>query len=298
MAEYQAGHYDSAAEKLLQVYATVPLPSSARNAARAVAKQGKLVKATQLYLDCVRMQPSELWRANLQQTAQAECEQERSALLTRVARLSVVLHGATYSDVTIRIDNEPVPAALNSAEQLLDPGAHHITAERGEQTVAQDLELSEGQRSQAELTFESPAVAPVPEPVRVVTPTPATRVAAPPNPGARTETQADARRKTWAIVSGTVGAVGLGVATGMILSAEHTYSNANCREDNHCTAGGANSRDHAIHTANWSMLPLGIGLAGLGAGITLWFAKPSRDRERPSAGLLLAPNQLGVQGGF
>lgn len=287
MADFEAGRYDAAAEKLLQVYATVPLPSSAHNAARALAKQGKLVKAAGLLFECTQMQPSELWRGKIQQTVQEDCERERSALLARTPRLTVVLHGADYGEVDITIDDLPVPAGLSRAEQLVDPGKHHIAAARGTQTAVQDIELAEGQRSQAELTFETPAAVPV-------TSGPAPATAAP----RHTEARRGSNRKTWAIVSGAVGVVGLGVGTGMVLMAEHKYSNAGCGDNNQCSRAGADDRSSAIHTANWSMLPLGIGLAGVGAGLTLWFMKPSGDNERPSTGLVVSPNQVGVRGRF
>jgi len=93
--------------------------------------------------------------------------------------------------------------------------------------------------------------------------------------------------------------VGLGVGTGMVLLAEHTYSNAECGENNVCSNFGASDRRSAIRTANWSMLPLGIGLAGLGAGVTLWLTKPAiSGSEHTAAGLLVSPNQLGVCGRF
>ena len=53
--DYEAGEYETAAEKLLSAYQVVKLPTVALHTARALAKVGKLVEASEVYLQATRL---------------------------------------------------------------------------------------------------------------------------------------------------------------------------------------------------------------------------------------------------
>jgi len=55
--------------------------------------------------------------------------------------------------------------------------------------------------------------------------------------------------------------------------------------------------DEAHSRANLATIPLGIGIVGLAAGVTLWLTAPST-KEGPVAGLWLTSNQLALRGRF
>jgi hypothetical protein len=150
---YDEGRYDDAASKLLQSHHAVKVPTLARDAARALAKQGKLLAAAELYLEATRLTPNELWRGNVQQQAQREADQERNALLPRIPRLKILLNVATAHDTQVTVDDRAVPEALMGTEQFADPGKHQVVAKRGKQVAEQSIELKEGEHQQIVLRF-------------------------------------------------------------------------------------------------------------------------------------------------
>jgi hypothetical protein len=98
-----------------------------------------------------------------------------------------------------------------------------------------------------------------------------------------------------------VGVVGLGVGTALVVSAKTTYSDADafCDATNRCwDPRGVSLRHDAISRANLAAIPFGIGLAGLGVGLTLWLTAPSPTKERPRAALFLSPTDVTLRGRF
>jgi len=128
-------------------------------------------------------------------------------------------------------------------------------------------------------------------------------VAAPeekPGFNASSEHHSGSQQKTWALVSGGLGIVGVGIGTGLLVSAANTHSKANCDSNNVCpTLTDKSLLDTAHNRANVATVPLAIGIVGLAAGVTLWLTAPSiKDAQTPAVGLMLAPTQVGVQGRF
>jgi serine/threonine-protein kinase len=123
-----------------------------------------------------------------------------------------------------------------------------------------------------------------------------------PPPSTPADSSSRSHQKTWALVSAGVGVVGVGIGTVLLLSAESTYSKSNpyCGSNNKCTdPQGVTYRKDAISRANLATIPMGIGLAGLGAGLTLWLTAPStKEADRPVAGLSLSPNEVTIRGRF
>lgn len=207
-------------------------------------------------------------------------QQRADALLPRLSYVTITVQQPTPGQ-TIKCDNVEVPPAAWGTALPLDNGTHHIEAVAPDkkpwtQTVALN---QDGSKVDAQIPPLQDTTVPVPSVAH--------------------GTHRSSTRTTWAIISGAVGVAGLGIGAGMVLSAEHTYSNADCGANNQCSKSGAADRSSAIHRANWSMLPLGICLAGIGTGLTFWFVKPLNQRsERPVAGLMLSPNELAVRGRF
>ena len=179
LSAYDAGRYDEAAEKLVRAYQVVKVPTFARNAARALAKQGRLVAASELYLEATRLTPNERWRGDLQQIAQRDAAEERAVLLPRIAHLKVVLTGATAHETQVTVDDVTIPEALVGMEQFADPGSRRVVAKRGAQTVEQRVDLREGEHRELALRFEAATTTPAVQPQPIVSP-----VAAPAPPPA------------------------------------------------------------------------------------------------------------------
>jgi serine/threonine-protein kinase len=108
------------------------------------------------------------------------------------------------------------------------------------------------------------------------------------------------QQKTWALVSAGIGVVGVGMGTGLLISAASTHSQASsdCDSNNVCqSTNGKSLLDEAHSRANLATIPLGIGIVGLAAGVTLWLTAPST-KEGPVAELWLTSNQLALRGRF
>jgi hypothetical protein len=83
--DYQAGKYGEASEKLGRAFEILRVPSLGLWSARALAKEGKLVEASERYLDVSRLDATKGDTA-VQKQAQAEAASEREALQPRWAR--------------------------------------------------------------------------------------------------------------------------------------------------------------------------------------------------------------------
>jgi hypothetical protein len=119
-------------------------------------------------------------------------------------------------------------------------------------------------------------------------------------PEAGTQASTWPQQKTWALVSAGIGVVGVGIGTGLLISASSTHSQANCDANNVCpTPNDKSLLDTAHNRANVATIPLGIGVVGLATGVTLWLTAPStKEGPQPVAGLSFAPNQVAVHGRF
>lgn len=289
LAAYDAGRYDEAAQKLLQAYGAVKVPTFARNAARALAKQGKLVAAAELYLQATRLEPNELWRGDLQQQAQQESAVERAALLARIARLQIALEGASSQDTSVTVDNEAVPAALVGADQFADPGLHHVVGKHGARTVDQSIELREGEHGQVVLRFTV---------AREPAPTLAPPV--PPAQAAPTSVKQSNLRRTVGWVSLGVGAAGVtvGAVTGIALLVKQSHLHADGCAGSVCTkqseASGVNSFNSLRPVASVGFIAGGV-LAATGVALLWW---PERHESQSNVGVSLGPGSLAVQGRF
>jgi hypothetical protein len=223
--------------------------------------------------------------------------QRAVALTTRLSFLTVsVPH--PVAGLVVKRDGTPISPESWGVPLPVDPGAHQIEATAPDKKPYQTsvevvLEAEKGE-------LELPALQslpPRPKPVSIVPPevrrARAARVAA--------VSARSSRQKTLALISAGVGVVGLGVGAALVVSAETTYSDSNafCYANNRCTdPRGVSLRHDAIARANLAAIPVGIGLAGLGVGLTLWLTAPSAPKERPVAGLSVSPTQVALRGRF
>jgi hypothetical protein len=95
--DYDAGRYESAAKKLLQAYEVVRVPTLAVYTARALAKTGRLVQASELYLEAQRIKPKPDWPP-IQAKMQQEAKQARTELLERIPRVKIQVERARIED--------------------------------------------------------------------------------------------------------------------------------------------------------------------------------------------------------
>ena len=290
LAAYDAGRYDEAARLLLQAYRAVKVPTTARNAARALAKQGKLVAAAELYMQAAHLEPNELWHGKVQQQAQHEAAEERAALLPRIARLKISIEGASSKEFTVTVDDIAVPEAILGTDQFADPGVRHLVAKRGAETVKESVSLKEGEHGQIVMRFKAAAA-----------PAPATKIATqdsvkfddkPSKPVAQGKTR---RTVGWIGVGVGSAGVAVGAITGILLISKRSSLNSAgcttvCTDSNQ--TGNANSFNSLRSVSSAGFIAGGVVAA---AGITL-LVWPSHSDA--TVGVRVGPSNLSLQGSF
>jgi hypothetical protein len=87
------------------------------------------------------------------------------------------------------------------------------------------------------------------------------------------------------LISGGVGIVGFGVATGFGLSARATYSESEpeCSATNVCTPRGLDLRDSAYARSTVATVAFGVGVAGAVGAVALWLTAPAASRAPEEA---------------
>ena len=280
-----AGRYDAAIQKLTQAYEMAKVPALARNIARALVKEGKLVAACEYYRDAIQLEPNPLWREQIQQKAQQDAREERAQLVPRLAHLRITIEGA--SDATVSVDGVEMPGSLIANEQPVDPGKRHVVARRGSLVVEQNVDVKEGEHRQVVLKL-----------VDKTAPTPAIAAFSSVNSGSTTKSKSSAQ-STLGWVSLGIGAAGLVVGGGAGIIAEVQLSKLykdGCH-DRWCPSSYSGRVDNYNRLLTVSTVGFVVGAVGTAAGVTLLLTSPKRQSDAP-VGLWVGPSTVALQGGF
>ncbi|WP_052376683.1 hypothetical protein [Chondromyces apiculatus] len=144
--------YAAALDKFDIANQLTPAPTLAVRSARCLVQLGRLVEASERYLDVVRMKVPA--NAPFQhKKAQVEALDEREQLLPKIPSLLLNLDGPLGKGVEVSLDGKPFPAALLGQKQPLDPGKHEIAAVRKDYTLRRSIDLREGQQETLTLKF-------------------------------------------------------------------------------------------------------------------------------------------------
>ena len=300
---YDAGRYDEAVEKLSKAYEVVHVPTLAVNEARALAKVGKLVAASELYLEATRIPKEKSWQST-QEDAQRDAEKERNDLLPRIPRLKIIFKGATAADVSVSIDGAAVPQALVDSEQVVDPGERMVEGKRGNEVVKQSITLKEGDHGQVMLQFAQAAAPAAPiktnVPAQPNNPTQPTTV--PMNPPPAKENKGGNGKKVVGWMGVGLGGAGLvvGAVSGILASSKRSslLDSGTCSVDGrHC----ASSQSNDVNAYNSLRTVSSVGFIAGGVlavtGVTLLLTAPKQESQ-PRVGLWMAPSSAGLYGGF
>jgi len=305
LSAYDRGRYDEAAQKLLRAYQIAKVPTFARNAARALVKQGRIVAASELYLEATRLVRNEMWRGEMQQQAQREAANERAAVLPRIAQLKIVLEGASAQDTQVSLDGVVVPEALLGTERLTDPGKRHIVAKHGERTLEQDVTLAEGEHQEVTLRFPSDQAAPGATQLRTSLSKQRTSLAPAASASAKSDVApvpAQGRRtqQTLGWVGIGVGAVGVvaGAGSGIAALLLRSGMKSDGCSDTVCNNSSLQGRVDT-YNAMLTVSTVGFIVGGVGAaiGTTLLLTSP-RSESSTTVSLLVTPGSVAVAGGF
>jgi hypothetical protein len=158
---FEAGNVAGALEKFNLADSLVPAPTLGLRAARCLALLGRLVEASERYLDVTRMQLDRNAPAVMRK-AQAEALAERDKLLPTIPSLDVTIEGPTGAGVTVIIDAKAVPPALLGQKRPVDPGTHRVEAKRADTTVAREVTLKLAEAG--EVTLKLPPLPAKPKP--------------------------------------------------------------------------------------------------------------------------------------
>ncbi|WP_438017615.1 tetratricopeptide repeat protein [Sorangium sp. So ce315] len=159
LALYDRGEYEAALDKLGRADELIQAPTIGLYAARCLEQLGRLIEASERYLQVSRMQldasASDVFKA-----AVADAEKAYNDLKPRIPKLAVAVRGAPEREVQITIDGKPVPPALVGVSRPVDPGKHVVEGAWAGRVVRQEITLSE--RNETAVALEFPAAPPKP----------------------------------------------------------------------------------------------------------------------------------------
>ncbi len=158
---FEAGNIAGALEKFNLADSLIPAPTLGVRAARCLQLLGRLVEASERYLDVTRVQ-LDRYAPQVMRKAQAEALAERDKLLPTIPTLDVTVEGPTGAGVTVSIDGKPVPPALLGQKRPVDPGAHRVEAKRADTTVTREVTLKLGEAG--EVALKLPPIPAKPKP--------------------------------------------------------------------------------------------------------------------------------------
>ncbi len=252
---FQKGDYVTASEKLERAYHVLRVPSIGLWSARALAKTGKLVAASERYREATQLEVSE-GNTAIQKQAQADAATELDALTVRIPGIVIQLAGSGAAGAVVTVDGSPVSAALLGERRPVDPGTHTLQAKQGERQVSAEVTVAEGETKPVSLTIDAPAPS---APTLSESPTAASEPA-----------HGLGGQRIGGLVVGGVGIIGVAVGSVFGLKSKSDHDQA----DSHCTGGcdgrGVSLGSDAISAGNVSTVAFLVGAAGLVGGAALW----------------------------
>jgi hypothetical protein len=294
--DYQAGNYAAASDKLGRAFNILRVPTLGLWSARALAKEGKLIEASERYLAVTRLDATK-GDVALQRQAQADAASEREALQARIPALTVEVKGAS-SELNVTLDGQPVPADLLGFRQPVNPGKHVLEARDATRQVRKDVTVNEAQRQSVTLDLTSgTAVSAAPASAPAADGPAMASASAPPAsaPGA----DAGRGRPVPAGVWVGVAIAGAGVLTGGVTAvlAAQKKSDLDCPED-HCLTSQQDDVD--AHNRLLTISTIGFVAAGVGlatAGV-FWFSRPKEAEHSAHVTPWVGLGAAGVRGTF
>jgi hypothetical protein len=138
---YDKGDYAGAYEKANRANELVHAPTMALLTGRCLEKLGRLVEASEKYLEASRA-PLEPGASAAQKSAQTEADKARTALMPRIPSVELALDPPA-PDAQVMLDGKEVPAAMVGIKRPIDPGKHSVAVSRGGASANQDFTLRE-----------------------------------------------------------------------------------------------------------------------------------------------------------
>jgi hypothetical protein len=300
---YQANEYKSALEKLDKAYRVLQAPSLGLWSARALLANGRLVEASERYLEVTRLSPSGGEKA-VQDQAKADARRELEGLTPRIPSLVIRLDGAFPRDVKVTIDGVTIPAALIGEGRPTNPGKHHIEGTRGTERVQADITLQEREEKTVTLRFNPAALldadsaqggndpaAPGAAPAGGG-PGPTSDAGAPSSGGAKGKGSA-VRTMGWVAIGIGAAGAGVGVTTGILAYQKKRDIEIAGDCVGGCKETGRVQNFNTLRTISIAS-SIGAGVLVL-TGVALLIAAPT---DETGVALELGPSRIGLSGTF
>lgn len=283
IALFDKGQYAEALEKFNLADQLVPAPTLGVRAARCLVKLGRLVEASERYLEVTRMNLSGVTITPAFRKAQAEALKEREELLPLVPSISIEVRGPQGDGILVFIDGEQIPTALIGQTRPIDPGPHDVEVRRGDTKVTRKIDPQV--KSSEKLVFELPAL-PKPKPPE-------------PDPVWRTI--------AWVGIGvGGAGAVTFGVAGILAVQKERELLGGEKCPNRECPPAYHADVDRFETMKVVTTVGLVAGVAGLAVGVPLLIAspkkKPTKDESKAASSVtwmpVVSPGFVGAAGAF
>lgn len=146
---YDKGQYKEALARLEKANTLVSAPTLGLMIARCYQKLGRLVEASERYLDVSRT-PLDAKASDLFRKSVADAAREREALMPQIPSVTIVVEGS--GEAIVSIDGKPIPSAMIGLKRLINPGTHRIEVTRGDQRAAEEVTLKQGESQRVTLT--------------------------------------------------------------------------------------------------------------------------------------------------
>jgi hypothetical protein len=289
---YQAGDYRTANEKLEKAYAVLQVPSLGLWSARALVKLGKLVEGSERYVQVTQLGASGGNNEAVQKRALADAASELALLTPKIPSVIVRIEGAPLAEVRVQIDGVPIAQELLGEARQVNPGPHKIEGQRGAEQAVVELVLAESEQKPALLRFAASVAA---APPTAVSPNPAEAPSSD-SPGAGIGQQ-----RTFALIAGGVGVLGIGVGSvfGLKSKSDHDEAAKYCNGSECSDARGVSAGTDAYSAGNISTAFMIVGGVGLAGAAVLWFTAPSSNEPKSARmGVGVGAGTLRVQGQF
>lgn len=272
--------YAGALAKLDLAYQLVPTPALGLHAARCLVKLGRLVEASERYLQASRF-PLDAKAPPPHAQAATQARAELDALQPQIPTVTVTVPGKDQRGLRLSVDGEQVPDALVGQPQPLDPGRHRI-----------DVQLDE-------LHYESEVVVGVGDKTKLLLQLPAA-----PAVGSAAPTSRPSPLRDWGIVALSIGGCGasVGALNGALAVVQQQSLEARC-PDHACPPGEHAAADRYDAMRALTTAGLVVGAVGLALGATLLLvvpddAGPERPASRASLRLGVGWAAIGLGGAF
>jgi hypothetical protein len=311
----QAGNCSEALPKLERAEKLYHSAVVASRLGECYVSVGRLVEGTEILRKVLREpQPTEPTPAFTKALERAQ--KALDSAKPRIAGLTIKV--AAVSELTVKVDGDPVAGALLDTEIPSDPGEHTVEASApGFLKAATRISVSEGERKTITLTLSRDPNAPLPGAVPpsstsgAANPTAHEAPAAASNaPSSQPQPPPSPNRTAAYLSLGVgVGAVGAGSVLGIMTMKERADLKSSCPGDV-CPEERQGDVDSAKRLGNFSTIAFGVGAAGLVLGTVLYFtAGPSSSdrahtpKQRSFAGLsnpraLIGPTRVELGADF